>query len=443
MRVVSERLGHASAVMTLTVNQQSTPMWAAGSGRLRRAAGQLIRGRSSRAAFTGPLFDLNVRTAGLELAESRRASVSEGDTPHVHAPDRGLSQLARCGGEHPAPAPAISVLGLRRPEPPPASAQGIGRPSRRSGSQPPRVPELAGAVHVSVRTELWTARPPATPPWTPLSRRPAQSMAAVACQMTIRCESRPPTQVRSAHDSFPRADLQDDAPAKSISVVRADEGRPNASQRPSQRAPQTWSGTGVHHLVSEGGLELLSAAEHLDASWRLNLRFCLHRDAETAQIRIQILLNARAAVSRGVSRGDPSRTRLLTGRPARSRVCHPTQTTRCRLGGELSVLPLGVLVAISSVVVGRMATDYRLPAEVSFRPRRASSTATPRTANRGRRGISTRRPNRTTGSSPFSMARVTVRTSTPNTEAACATVTTAEPLALRSSRFTAIPPNQR
>lgn len=144
MRVVSERLGHASAVMTLTVNQQSTPMWAAGSGRLRRAAGQLIRGRSSRAAFTGPLFDLNVRTAGLELAESRRASVSEGDTPHVHAPDRGLSQLARCGGEHPAPAPAISVLGLRRPEPPPASAQGIGRPSRRSGSQPPESPNSPG-----------------------------------------------------------------------------------------------------------------------------------------------------------------------------------------------------------------------------------------------------------------------------------------------------------
>jgi len=94
--------------------------------------------------------------------------------------------------------------------------------------------------------------------------------------------------------------------------------------------------------------------------------------------------------------------------------------------------------------LGRCGTDgYRLPAEVSFRPPTASSTATPRTANRGRRGISTRRPNRTTGSSPFSMARVTVRTSTPNTEAACAMVTTAEPLALRSSRFTAIPPNQR
>jgi hypothetical protein len=123
------------------------------------------------------------------------------------------------------------------------------------------------------------------------------------------------------------------------------------------------------------------------------------------------------------------------------RACHPTQTTRYRLGGEVARAAAGSPGCDQLVVVGTH--GYRLPVEELCSPSTASSTATPRTANRGRRGINTRRPSRTTGSSPFSMARVTVRTSTPNTEAACATVTTAEPLALRSSRFTVIPLDRR
>jgi hypothetical protein len=74
---------------------------------------------------------------------------------------------------------------------------------------------------------------------------------------------------------------------------------------------------------------------------------------------------------------------------------------------------------------------------------RSPSAVTPRQARRGSRGISTRRPSRSAGSSPFWIARVTVRTSTPKTGAACATVTTAERLVLRSSRFTAPPVHER
>ena len=58
----------------------------------------------------------------------------------------------------------------------------------------------------------------------------------------------------------------------------------------------------------------------------LTCAFAFANAAETTQIRIQIGRNARAAVSRGVSRRSSSRTRLLTNPPAWSRASQPAQT---------------------------------------------------------------------------------------------------------------------
>jgi hypothetical protein len=53
--------------------------------------------------------------------------------------------------------------------------------------------------------------------------------------------------------------------------------------------------------VSEGGLELLPTAKHLEVSLRPELRLSLPTDTQADPFRIQIPPNAPAAVSDGVS----------------------------------------------------------------------------------------------------------------------------------------------
>jgi hypothetical protein len=65
VKVVSERLGHASATITLTVPSTCTPAWAASGGPLRRAARGLIRRAKYHAGITRASEALTEKHPGL------------------------------------------------------------------------------------------------------------------------------------------------------------------------------------------------------------------------------------------------------------------------------------------------------------------------------------------------------------------------------------------
>ncbi len=127
VKVVSERLGHASATITLTVYQHVHP----GMGRKLPTAlvpaGGLSGNEASR-GYQGILVGPDMRTPGApDLREHRGEAVSEGDTLHTHTylTTMGRCQgLSRAGSRHGPERVPEPRAARRRPIPPESTGSG-------------------------------------------------------------------------------------------------------------------------------------------------------------------------------------------------------------------------------------------------------------------------------------------------------------------------------